>query len=94
LALFSNTLSLFLKSLNDVQFAKVPKAIQQWHTSESEGWFGLCPAEQKLKLEQLAHYLYELIVIFAEDQVIKNSEPYQLLERLFHEQCEFRKKPP
>lgn len=89
LALFSNTLTLFLKSLDESQFSIIPKAIQQWHSSESEGWFGLGPAEQKVKLDKLAQYLYELIVIFDKDNEIKSSEPYQLLNRLFSEQCEF-----
>ena len=89
LALFSDTLTLFLKSLDEDQFSKVPEAIQQWHSSESEGWFGLGPAEQKVKLETLAQYLYELIVIFAQDNEVKSREPYQLLNRLFDEQCEF-----
>jgi hypothetical protein len=91
LALFSNTLTLFLKGLDEDQFSRVPKAIQQWHTSESEGWFGLGPAEQKVKLEQLAQYLYELIVVFENDKEINSSEPYQLLDRLFREQCQFHK---
>jgi transposase len=86
LALFSNTLSLFLKSLNEDQFARIPKAIEEWHTTESEGWFGLGLAEQKVKLEELAQYLYELILLFEKDLV--EREPYQLLKRLFSEQCE------
>jgi hypothetical protein len=94
LALFSNTLTFFLKSLNENQFSKVPKAIQQWHRTETEGWFGLGPAEQKVKLQELAQYLYELIVIFEKDNEIKSSEPYQLLERLFREQCEIKNGPP
>jgi len=89
-ALFSNTLTLFLKSLNEDQFSKVPEAIQKWHTSESEGWFGLGPAEQKVKLQELARYLYELIVIFKNDNEINRIEPYELLERLFREQCELK----
>jgi len=89
LALFSETLTLFLKSLDEDQFSRVPEAIQQWHSSESEGWFGLGPAEQKVKLEDLAQYLYELIVIFAQEDEVKSREPYQLLNRLFDEQCEF-----
>jgi hypothetical protein len=89
-ALFSTTIDFFLKSLNEDQFLKVPKAIQQWHTTESEGWFGLGPAEQKAKLQELAEYLYELIVIFGNDNEIKRSEPYQLLDRLFREQCELK----
>ncbi len=89
LDLFSKTLSLFLKRLDEDQFSRVPKRIQQWHTSESEGWFGLGPAEQKVKLQELAEYLYDLIVIFEKDNEVKDSEPYQLLTRLFSEQCEF-----
>jgi hypothetical protein len=93
LALFSNTLSVFLKSLDGDHFSKVPKKIRQWHTTECEGWFGLGPAEQKVKLEQLAQYVYKLIVIFAKDEQVKSGEPYQLLDRLFHEQCEIKKEP-
>ena len=75
LALFSDTLTVFLKSLDESQFSRIPKAIQRWHSSESEGWFGLGPAEQKVKLEELARYLYELIVIFEKDNEVRNSEP-------------------
>jgi hypothetical protein len=94
LALFSNTLTFFLKSLNEDQFSRVPKAIQQWHRTESEGWFGLGPAEQRVKLQELAEYLYELIVIFGNDNEIKSGEPYQLLDRLFREQCELKNGSP
>jgi hypothetical protein len=90
LALFSNTIALFLKSLTEDQFSKVPNAIQQWYTAKSEGWFGLGPAEQRVKLQELAEYLYELIVIFGNDNDLKSNEPYQLLDRLLREQCELR----
>jgi len=94
LALFSNTITFFIKSLNKKQFSRVPKAIQQWHTTESEGWFGLGPAEQKVKIQELAEYLYELIVIFRNDDKINSSESYQLLDRLFREQCELKNNSP
>lgn len=94
LDLFSKTLALFLKSLDEDQFSRVPKRIQQWHTSESEGWFGLGPAEQKVKLQELAEYLYDLIVIFEKDNEVKDNESYQLLTRLFSEQCEFENGRP
>jgi hypothetical protein len=93
LALFSNTLTVFLKSLDETQLSRIPNAIQQWHSSESEGWFGLGPAEQKVKLDELARYLYELIVLFEKDNEVKPSEPYQLLHRLFCEQCEVTNDP-
>ena len=60
LALFSSTLRLFLKSLDKDHFKRVPRPIEQWSASEPEGWFGLGPAQQKVKLDQVAHYLYEL----------------------------------
>ena len=88
LDLFSSTLRLFLKSLDKDHFKRVPKPIEQWYASEPEGWFGLGPAQQKVKIDQLAHYLYELIALFEKDDDIKRNEPYHLLERLFCEQCE------
>ena len=84
--LFSNTLDHFLKSLTEEQLSRVPQAVRDWHAQEPEGWFGLGPAEQKVKLEELAQYLYELIIVFEND--LADSEPYQLLTRLFSEQCE------
>jgi Transposase domain (DUF772)/Transposase DDE domain len=93
LALFSNTITNFLKNLDEEQFSLVPKSIQQWHTTESEGWFGLGPAEQKAKLHDLADYLYELIMLFKNDNEITGNEPYQLLSRLFDEQCELKNNP-
>jgi len=86
--LFSNTLDHFLKSLSEEQLSRVPKVIREWHATEPEGWFGLPPAEQKVKLEELAQYLYELVVLFEGD--LAESEPYQVLKRLFSEQCEIR----
>jgi len=90
--LFSNTLTLFLKSLTKSQFSKIPKAIQKWFKTEPDGWFGLGPAEQKAKLVELARHIYKLILIFEKNKVVKSTEPYQLLERLFKEQCEVQKK--
>ncbi|HPQ29316.1 MAG TPA: transposase [Desulfobacteraceae bacterium] len=94
LDLFSNTLTLFLKSLDKDQFSRVPEPIQKWHISESEGWFGLGPSKQKVKLQQLVQYLYELIVIFEKENDIKTKDPYQLLDRLFNDQCEIKKELP
>jgi hypothetical protein len=90
-ALFINTLDLFLKSLDEDHFARVPVAIQKWQAREPEGWFGLGSSEQKIKLEELAQYLYELVVIFEKDGL---GEPYQLLTRLFSEQCESSPEEP
>ena len=90
-ALFADTINLFLKSLDKEHFARVSVKIREWHTEEPEGWFGLGPAEQKIKLEELAKYLYELIILFEKDGL---GEPYQLLTRLFSEQCECSQENP
>jgi len=90
-ALFTNTINLFLKSLDKDHFSRVPAAIREWHEKEPEGWFGLGPSEQKAKLEELAGYLHELIVIFEKDRL---AEPYQLLKRLFSEQCAYSPEEP
>lgn len=91
LDLFSDTITFFIKSLNKNQFSRTPKPIQKWHTTEPDGWFGLGQTQQKAKLEELAQYVYELITIFENDNEVISSEPYQLLVRLFQEQCEVKK---
>lgn len=91
LALFVNTLSVFLKSLDQDNFSLVPKEIQQWHKATPEGWFGLGPAQQKVKLDQLSKYVYDLIILFEKNSSVNGSEPYLLLKRLFKEQCEVNK---
>jgi len=88
LDLFSNTITLFIKSLNQDHFSLVPQPIREWYSYEPEGWFGLGQAQHKEKLDQVARYLYQLIMIFENDDEIKSGEPYQLLVRLFQEQCE------
>ena len=42
---------------------------------------------------ELARFIYKLIIIFNKDKEVKSREPYQLLERLFNEQCEIKKNP-
>lgn len=93
MSLFSDTLDVFLKSLNGDQLSLISEDIRKWHTTESEGWFGMGPADQKVKLDELAQYVHALIVTFEEDEIVKSTEPYQLLTRLFSEQCEYEKEP-
>lgn len=88
LALFSHTLTLFLKSLDEEHLLRVPEEIRQWHAREPEGWFGLGPAEQRTELDELARYVHELVILFGKDGDVTRSEPYLLLTRLFSEQCE------
>ncbi len=88
LDLFNKTINLFLKSLTVAQYSRVPQYIANWHQQESNGWFGLGAGERKAELKQLAKYLNKLIVIFKKDKQVAADEPYQLLVRLFNEQCE------
>lgn len=93
LDLFANTITLFIKSLDKDRFSRIPESIQQWHTRKPEGWFGLSQAQHKEKLEQLAQYANKLIQVFETDKEVKDSEQYELLVRLFQEQCEIKKDP-
>ena len=86
--LFQKTIKLFLNSLDKKRFLRIPPAIQKWHELESDGWFGMGQAERSVKLEQLARYLYDLIILFEDEKEITSTEPYQLLVRLLSEQCE------
>jgi hypothetical protein len=88
LDLFQKTIDLFIKSLDKKQFARIPRHIKKWHQRESGGWFGMGQVQRTAKLKELAKYLYELIALFKNDQQVTVGEPYQLLVRLFNEQCE------
>jgi len=92
LGLFQDTIHLFLKSLDESDYSTVPTHIRKWHEHESNGWFGLDKKERQAKLAQLAGYLHKLIELFSKDDEVKNSETYQLMVRLFQEQCELKKK--
>ncbi len=93
LDLFAKTMDLFIKSLDQKRFSQIPKHIQKWHQREPDGWFGLGQVQRKENLEKLATYLDKLIVIFKNDQQVTATEAYQLLVRLFQEQCEISNDP-
>jgi hypothetical protein len=89
LALFMDVIDVFLKSLDEENYRLVPTHIRQWHEKESNGWFGLGDAaERKAKVGQLGRYMYRLVERFRENEGVVESEAYQLLKRLFEEQCE------
>jgi len=88
LDLFQKTIGHFIKSLDKKQYSRIPRSIRKWHQREPEGWFGMGNAGNKQNLEQLAKYLHKLIVAFENDTKLTSSEPYQLMVRLFKEQCQ------
>ena len=86
--LFQKTTKLFLNSLAGHDFARIPEPIADWHHHQTEGWFSMVPKKERAaKLEQLAEYVFTLINLFKKEKHITTSEPYQLLVRLFNEQC-------
>ena len=89
LSLFMDVIGVFLKSLDEEKYRLVPAHIRQWHEKESNGWFGLGDAaERKAKVGQLGGYMYLLLERFGGDEGVVKTEVYQLLKRLFEEQCE------
>ena len=89
LALFVDVIEAFLKSLDEKAYPLVPAHIREWHERESKGWFGLGDAAiRKGKVEQLAVYMHRLLECFSENETVKKSEAYEMLKRLFQEQCE------
>lgn len=89
LALFLDVIGVFLKSLEEKDYNRVPGHIRKWYERESNGWFGMGDAaERKAKVGQLARYMFRLIECFSENETVMKSEAYQLLTRLFQEQCE------
>ena len=69
-----------------LSFSRVPKSNSGLACKRTRGLVRAGSGRQKIKLQELAQYLYELIVLFEKD--LADSEPYQLLKRLFSEQCE------
>jgi hypothetical protein len=90
LDLFANTITVFIRSLDKDRYSQIPNFIRQWYEHEPEGWFAMAADRHKAKLEQLAKYAYKLIVGFENDKQVKASEQYELLTRLFQEQCEVK----
>ena len=88
LSLFQDVICLFLKSLDEGDYRRVPLEIREWYEKESNGWFGFGEAERRVKSGQLARYMYELKECYSKNKKIKKTESYQLLLRLFNEQCE------
>lgn len=88
LALFQDMIHLFLKSLDERDYKQAPARIRKWAEEESNGWFGVGAAERKAKLVQLARYMHLLIECYRNNKRVNSGEAYQLLVRLFQEQCE------
>lgn len=94
--LFSKTLLHLVRWLDREQaaaFQRLPKALVHWYkarTEDEEGWEpeeDKEPAARAQRLQQLALWSHAVLQGLADQPQIRESEPYQLLERLFSEHC-------
>ena len=90
--LFSKTLRHFLTRLEKEHpewLEQLSPDLVAWFRREPEGWFGDGnKKENRAKLDTLAKWLYQVTAAFAKNEVIKSDERYQVVVRLFNEQCE------
>ncbi|MBN2531216.1 MAG: transposase [Deltaproteobacteria bacterium] len=96
--LFSKTLFKFVRWLRQNCPEKtdtLSAGIHEWFAKyDDDGWFGhnfrLTPEKKRVRLQQLAEYLYETRVTFESDDEVKGEEAYGLVCRLLDEQCEVK----
>jgi hypothetical protein len=96
LDLAKKTLSHFLKWLSNeqpLQFAKLSSPLKKWHEKiEGNGWFGhvvkLNKESKRELLSTLAGWMHEVDQRFADEALVKDFEPYLLVQRFLREHCE------
>lgn len=92
LGLFRKTLEHFLKGLEATSPEKLDllnPELRAWFDKDAESWGQhLTKEEIQAHLARVAQWTHEVLETFAEDKLISSSERYQLLARLFSEQCE------
>ena len=96
IGLFRSTLELFGRWLRKAwpdKVAALSAPLREWLAADRNGWFGAGPdSEQRTKLAELASWLGEVEVVFANDRDVRSAEPYLLVVRLLDEHCK-RVKP-
>lgn len=86
LKLFLEVLNCFLKRLDVASLSKLSDEIKEYKELNVENYvFSLSGDESKVKIKEVAEYLYRIKVLFEKDS-IKESESYMILERLVNEQ--------
>jgi hypothetical protein len=92
LGLFRKTLEHFLKGLAATSPEKLDLLnleLRAWFEQDEESWGRhLTKEEIQAQLARVAQWAYEVLETFAKDKLVSGSERYQLLARLFSEQCE------
>lgn len=89
--LFRQTLTHFLDDLAKrfpAHYAQMSTAVRHWHEKDEESWGAHATrAQQRAQVAEMAQWLYEIVETFANDERIACGERYQLVARLFAEQC-------
>lgn len=87
--LFGKTLCHFvshLKKTDEGALRRLPSSLLAWATSDAEGDFGWQSGEQaRARLPELAKWLVRVRDVYQDDHKIRESEPFQLIERLIRE---------
>jgi hypothetical protein len=90
LGLFVQTITMFLRQLRDEHpriYADVAEEMSERYL-EREGYFADARAsEARRRVEQSALDVYWLVTRFGENRSVKTMESFQLVERLYREQC-------
>lgn len=92
LGLFRKTLEHFLDGLvatSPEKLALLNPELRAWFEQGAESWgHRLTKEETQAHLARVAQWTHEVLETFAKDEFVSGSERYQLLARLFSEQCE------
>ncbi len=87
LKLFLEVLHCFLNDLDVSSLLKVSDEIKEYKDIDTENYvFKLSNDESRLKIKEIAEYLYRIKLLFENDIIIKESNSYELLNRLVLEQ--------
>lgn len=96
--LFRQALTHFLEGLaKDYpdHLAQLSPALRHWHGEAEEAWGATATQdEQRVRITQMAQWLYEIVETFAGDEVVSRDARYLLVARLFAEQCELVEPAP
>jgi len=90
--LFRKTLVHFMDWLSKEhpdRLDRLSRFTRRWYEeTKGQGWFGKVDKDKaKQQAASLAERLYEVVRTFAEDDEVKEGEPYLLVARLFAEHC-------
>lgn len=88
LKLFLEVLNHFLKKLDENSMKKLSKEIKEYKDVNTENYvYSLTSDESKMKIKEIAEYLYRIKVLFEKDS-IRETKSYKILERLVSEQLQ------